>query len=210
MSELKRYHIEFDIRRSEQHEEWPTKDEVAGAISEGLPKEFFDDTGDDWEIAALRSSEGTVLLHTANTELRNQLSAYRAELAGLENALADSDERADRLEASNNELIAAKVQVTTTYQSVGVTDEEVEALVDVLDTGLRDIQYASLEDASADVDKMMGALDTIVRDNLPVMDERDLGWGDDDDLQILEHQVETALGALRGIETKLDFIRTER
>ena len=100
--------------------------------------------------------------------------------------------------------------MTTTYQSVGVTDEEVEALVDVLDTGLRDIQYASLEDASADVDKMMGALDTIVRDNLPVMDERDLGWGDDDDLQILEHQVETALGALRGIETKLDFIRTER
>jgi len=199
---MKRYYIEVDVVNDEAAEFWPSEGAVAIGVGQGLPKEYFME-GDEWHIKALRES--------ANPQaLQDDLAAKRAEIAGLENALIGAQSRADGLEARNNDLIAAKVQVTTTYQSVGVTDDEAETLIDVLEGEVNGLQYETVDDISRAIDRFAGSIGDTVRDNLPVMDERDLGWGDDDQLQVLEAYAETLQASANGLIDKLDNIRTGR
>ena len=198
---MKRYYIEVDVEM-DNDENYPEPQDVTYQVGQGLPKEFFI-AGDDWHIRGMRvSADGAALAI--------QVGEQRAEIAGLENALTEAQTNADRLDARNNELIAAKVQVRTEYTSVGITDDEVEALVDALSSNITDLYYSSIEDVNNDIDRLLGSLDDTIRESLPIMDERDLGWGDDDDLSVLEAQAESAQGAVNGLIDKLDAIRTGR
>ncbi len=198
---MKRYYIEVDVHM-DNDEHYPEPHEVAYQVGQGLPKEYFD-AGDSWHIRGMRvSADGAALAI--------QVGEQRAEIAGLENELSKALAQAERLNARNDELIAAKVQVHTEYTSVGITEDEVETLVDVLEGEVSGLQYETIDDISQAVDRLSGGIGDIIRDNLPVMDERDLGWGDDDQLSVLEAYAETLQASANGLIDKLDAVRTGR
>jgi chromosome segregation ATPase len=114
------------------------------------------------------------------------------------------------LEYEFKQLNAKKVK------SVGITNEEHERVRD-------DIHEAINRVGQARIDDVTGALDNLFEDvndalkTLPVMDERDLGWGDDDQLANLEGSLDdlkitaVELGdQLIELGDTLNEIRTER
>lgn len=136
-------------------------------------------------------------------DAHTQISEGEALLTKMKGDLAASEAQCDMLSAN-------QAPVRTEHISVGILDDEAETLIDTLEGEVGNLLYSAIEDVVRDIERFQGGISDLVRDNLPIMDERDLGWGDDDQLQVLEAYAETMQSAADGLAHKLDNIRTGR
>jgi myosin heavy subunit len=83
------------------------------------------------------------------------------------------------LEYEFKQLNAKKVK------SVGITNEEHERVRDAIGEAIDRVGQAHIEDSMGALDNLFEEVNDALK-MLPVMDERDLGWGDDDQLANLE------------------------
>jgi chromosome segregation ATPase len=83
------------------------------------------------------------------------------------------------LEEEFKRLNAEKVK------SVGITDEEYERVRHVISEAINRVGQARIEDSTGALDNLFEEVNDALKE-LPAMDERDLGWGDDDQLANLE------------------------
>jgi len=124
---------------------------------------------------------------TMINDMQGRLDDQRHEIAGLEVALGNAQQ----------------------VKSVGITDDEYEKVRSRIIDVLNQIGQARIEDADGVLDNAADDI-TEALDLLPKLEERDLGWGDDDQLQVLEDVQHDIARAATFMKDTLDNIRTER
>lgn len=222
MTDMKRYYIEVDVVIDREEEPWPTGNAVTEGVAQGLPKEYFDE-GDEWHIAGMRTashfadenalSRARDDLHAATLQLsisEEELERVNTLVDSRDAVISDLNAKLSKASAERDTALANQAPVREVHISVGILDDEAETLIDALESDINGLTYSAIEDAVGDIEHLSGAVSDTVRDNLPIMEERDMGWGNDDDMQILESYTETIDGALTGLKGKLDNIRTAR
>ena len=210
---MKRYFIEVDIT-DDGGEGYPSADAATVGIHQGLPKEYFME-GDEWHIEGFRTgfdiTDRVANLVEKNDEQRHQLIESMATVKIRDKKIADLEDRITNLIRDidkKNEIIRGEAAAKPV--SVGCTEDEIQVVIDVLNESIAGLFEVRLEDLLQQINNVCDGIDSIVRSNLPVMEERDMGWGDDDDLQILESYAESIENAGIGLTAKLDSIRTGR
>jgi vacuolar-type H+-ATPase subunit E/Vma4 len=95
----------------------------------------------------------------------------------------------DRIDKKRNTILDLEEEFkrlnAKKVKSVGITDEEYERVRHVISEAINRVGQARIEDSTGALDNLFEEVNDALKE-LPAMDERDLGWGDDDQLANLE------------------------
>jgi DNA repair exonuclease SbcCD ATPase subunit len=94
-------------------------------------------------------------------------------------------------------------------KSVGITDEEHERVRDTIHKAIDRVGQSRIDDVTGAIDLLFEEVNDALKE-LPAMDERDLGWGDDDQLANLEGSLDDLRTATAELGDTLNEIRTGR